>query len=143
MKPSTLLCSSLVALVLVSFALPAHSQFVTIARKIKSMRTSEADIATVLLEAGTSGVYRAILDTLTSNKKFEISSRDNTKRFVEFTFQKQKVSMQVDSLEKNLTQITVASPHSEKSAKQTTDLAVEALMRAGRMVGIKCSADKQ
>lgn len=105
------------------------------------MRTSEADVATVILEARTFRVYQAIIDTLTSNKKFEITSRDNAKRFVEFSSRPYKVSMQVDSLENNLTQITVASMHSDNSPKQTTDVAVDAIIRVCKMAGIKCTRD--
>lgn len=121
---------------------PVHSQFVTLARKIKSMRTSEVDVATVILDARTFRVYRSIVDTLTSNKKFKISNMDNSKRFVEFSNQTYKVSMQVDSLEKNLTQITVSSVHSDNAAHQTTDIAVEAIIRVCQMAGIKCTKDK-
>ena len=41
-------------------AIPVHAQFVTIARKIKSMRTSQADVASVILEAKTFRVYKAV-----------------------------------------------------------------------------------
>jgi hypothetical protein len=120
-------------------SIPAQSQFVTIARKIKSMRTSEADVATVILDARTFMVYRAITDTLTSNKKFTITGRDNARRFVEFTTQSYKVSMQVDSLEARLSQITVASVHPDNSSQRTTDIAVEAITRICSMAGVKCS----
>ena len=121
------------------FAAPVHSQFVTIARKIKSMHTTQADVATVILDARTFRVYQVIIDTLTSNKKFEISSRDNAKRFVEFTNRTYKVSMQVDSLENGLSQITVASMHSDNAAKQSTDIAADAIVRVCHMAGIKCT----
>ena len=124
------------------FSAPVHSQFVTLARKIKSMKTSKADIATVILEARTFQVYRAIIDTLTANKKFEISSRDNARRFVEFSNSTYKVSMQVDSLENRLTQITVSSMHSDNSQKPATDVAVQAIIRVCQMAGIKCTAEK-
>jgi hypothetical protein len=106
------------------------------------MHTSEVDVATVILDAKTFRVYNAIVDTLTSNKKFAIKSRDNARRFVEFTVQTYKVSMQVDSLENSLTQITVASTHSENSTKQPTDTAVDAISRVCQMAGIKCTLSK-
>lgn len=124
------------------FAAPVQAQFITIARKIKSMRTSDADVATVLLDASTSRVYQTIIDTLTTGKKFKITSRDNAKRYVEFSIQTGKVSMQVDSLENKLTQITVASVHSDDSQKKNTDLAVDAILRISRMVGVKCTLEK-
>jgi len=118
---------------------PVHSQFVTIARKIKSMHASQADVAFVILDARTFRVFQVIIDTLTANKKFKITNRDNAKRFVEFINQKIKVSMQVDSLENGLTQITVASMHSDNAAKQSTDIAVDAIVRVCHMAGIKCT----
>jgi len=124
-------------------SVPVHAQFITIARKIKSMHSSDADVATVLLDAKTCHVYQTIIDTLTASQKFKIISRDNAKRYVEFSSQKVKVSMQVDSLEKGLTQITVASGHSDKSEKQSADLAVDAIVRVCHMVGIKCTVDKK
>jgi hypothetical protein len=126
----------------VLFSIPGQSQFVTIARKIKSMRTSKADIATVMIEAKTYRVYQTIIDTLKNNKKFEITGRDNAKRFVEFTNQSYKISMQVDSLEKALTQITVASQHADNATKQATDVAVSAIIRVCQAVGIKCTTEQ-
>jgi len=124
-------------------AMPARAQFVTLARKIKSMRTPETDIATVLLDAKPFRVYQAVIDTLTSNHKYQVISRDNAKRNLEFSIQTWKISMQVDSLATALTQITVASKHSDSSGKTTTDMAVEALIRICNMAGIKCTIDKK
>jgi hypothetical protein len=123
-------------------SLPIQAQFVTIARKIKSMRTSETDIATVIIDAKTYRVYRAVIDTLTSNPKFTINSRDDAKRFVEFTNGPNKVSMQIDSLANDLSQITVAAKHAESSAKQPTSIAVEAVLRVCDKIGVKCTLDK-
>ncbi len=121
---------------------PGHSQFITLARKIKSMHTSEMEVATVIIDARTFRVYQTIIDTLTSNKKFEITNRDNVKRLVEFKNRSYKVSMQVDSLDSGLSQITVASLHSDNTAKQTTAVAVDAILKACQAVGIKCTVDK-
>jgi hypothetical protein len=125
------------------FTLPVNAQFVTIARKIKSMHTSESDVATVILDAKTYKVYRALTDTLSANPKFSITSLDNTKRCVEFTTQNHKVSMQVDSLERDLCQITVASLHLENVPEQPTDYAVDAILKVCRMVGIRCTVDNK
>lgn len=128
--------------ILLFASLPAHAQWVTIARKVKSMRTPETDIATVMLDAKTYRVYGAITDTLTKDKKFTIVSRNNEKRYVEFTSKGYKVAMQVDSLENGLTQITVASKHSEDATKQSTEIAVDAILRVCKMAGIKCTVGK-
>jgi hypothetical protein len=106
------------------------------------MRTSQSDIATVIIDAKTFRVYKAVLDTLTSDPKFAINSRDDTKHFVEFTVGTNKVSMQIDSLSVDLSQITVAANHAENAPKQAKDLAVEAIVRVCSKVGVKCTLDK-
>jgi hypothetical protein len=119
-----------------------NAQFITIARKVKSMRTGQTDVATVIIDAKTFRVYQAVIDTLTSDPKFKISNRDNAKRFVEFTSGTYKVSMQVDSLEIGLSQITVAANHSDSSPKQPKDIAVDVIFRVCSKVGVKCTLDK-
>jgi hypothetical protein len=123
-------------------SLPVHAQFVTLARKIKSMHTSQTDVATVMIDAKTFRVYQAVIDTLTSNPKFEVTSRDNAKRLVEFTRGTYKITMQVDSLANELCQITVSAAHSANAQKQATDIAVDAIMGVGQKVGIKCTLDR-
>lgn len=119
-----------------------NAQFITIARKVKSMRTGQSDVATVIIDAKTFRVYQAVIDTLTSDPKFKISNRDNAKRLVEFTSGTYKVSMQVDSLAIGLSQITVAANHSDNSPKQPKDIAVDAIFRVCSKVGVKCTLDK-
>ena len=119
-----------------------NAQFITIARKVKSMRTGQTDVATVIIDAKTFRVYQAVIDTLTSDPKFKISNRDNAKRLVEFTSGTYKVSMQVDSLAIGLSQITVAANHSDNSPKQPKDIAVDAIFRVCSKVGVKCTLDK-
>jgi hypothetical protein len=121
---------------------PIHAQWMTIARKVKSMRTSQTDVATVIIDAKTFRVYQAVIDTLTSNSKFKITNRDNTKRLVEFTNGNNTVSMQIDSLATGLTQITVAANHSDNASKQQTDFAVDAIFGVCHKVGVKCTVDK-
>lgn len=119
-----------------------NAQFITIARKVKSMRTGQTDVATVIIDAKTFRVYQAVIDSLTSDPKFKISNRDNAKRLVEFTSGTYKVSMQVDSLAIGLSQITVAANHSDNSPKQPKDIAVDAIFRVCSKVGVKCTLDK-
>jgi hypothetical protein len=124
-------------------SVPVHGQFITIARKVKSMLTSQTDVATVLIDARTFKVYKAVIDTVTSDPAFTITKRDNAKRFVEFTHENYTVSMQVDSLAVGLSQITVSAAHSDNTQKQVTDVAVDAIFRVCKKVGIKCTIDKQ
>ncbi|MEI7491294.1 MAG: hypothetical protein WCK92_07845 [Bacteroidota bacterium] len=136
---------SLVLIILCSFVFSSTSsaQFITIARKIKSMHSGSTDVATVIVDAKTFKVYGAVIDTLTTNPKFKISQRDNTKRFVEFTTGTYKVSMQVDSLAAALSQITVASAHADNAEKQATDIAVDVIQTVCRKLAIKCTLDKK
>jgi hypothetical protein len=124
-------------------SLSVDAQWVTIARKVKSMRTGSTDIATVLIDAGTFNVYRAVIDTLRSASKFSIIKQDNTRRYVEFTSESKTVAMQVDSLAIKLTQITVAAANSGNPAQKTTDLAVEAIIKVCDKLGIKCTLEEQ
>lgn len=123
-------------------AIPVHAQFVTIARKIKSMRTSQADVASVILEAKTFRVYKAVIDTLAIDPKVKITTRNDAKRFVEFNNATASISLQVDSLEAGLSQITVSAVHSANAPKQPTDMAVEAIVTVCHKAGIKCTLDK-
>ena len=107
------------------------------------MHSGSTDVATVILDAKTFKVYWAVIDTLTTNPKFKISQRDNTKRFVEFTAGTCKVSMQVDSLASALSQITVSSAHADNAEKQTTDIAVDVIQTVCQKLGIKCTQDKK
>jgi hypothetical protein len=121
---------------------PVKGQWVSIARKIKSMKTSQADVATVIVDARTFRVYQAVIDTLSSDPKVEIIRRDNAQRLVEFTKGAYTVSMKVDSLANGLSQITASSSHSENSPKQATDITVEAIIRVCNKAGIKCTVEE-
>ncbi|HTX89535.1 MAG TPA: hypothetical protein VMC08_11135 [Bacteroidales bacterium] len=119
----------------------ADAQFVALARKIKSMHSSDVDVATVMLDANPSKVYKAVLDTLGTDPKCKITSRDPIKRMVEFYHGQQKVSMQVDSLATGFSQITVASAHVEDAPRQATDLATETILKVCRKAGIPCTVE--
>jgi hypothetical protein len=121
---------------------PLHAQWATIARKIKSMHTGQTDVATVMIDARTFRVYGALIDTLTSDPKFKVISRNNADRQVEFTNGTYTVSMKVDSLANGLSQITVAASHLENSPKQATGIAIDAITGVCHKVGIKCTVDK-
>jgi hypothetical protein len=123
-------------------SVPVHAQFVTIARKIKSMHSTHADVATVLVDAKTYRVYKAVVDTLTRNKKFGISKIDNAQRQVEFTRGKSDVTLKVDSLSDGFSQITVSATHVDDAEKQSTDYAVDAILSVCRKAGIQCTVDK-
>lgn len=119
-------------------SLPAHSQWVTIARKIKGMRTPQTDVATVLLDAKPYKVFQAVVDTLSSDPKFIITAKDNDKRKVDFNRGNFRITMQVDSLAAGLAQVTVAAPRSDEQ-QGGTDMAVEAILKISKKAGIKCS----
>ena len=128
--------------VIISVSVPVQAQFITIARKIKTMRTSQSDIATVIIDARTFRVYQSVIDTLNSNPKFNIIRRNSADNSVEFSIKTYTVTMKVDSLAADLSQITVsaAPPDSEK---QATNMAVEAIMGVCHKAGIKCTIDQR
>ena len=138
MRNSSLLLVGLALLV----SVPVHAQFITLARKIKSKHTSQSDVATVMVDAKTFRVYQAVIDTLTSNPKFEITRRDNAERQVEFTRESYNVAIKVDSLANDVSQITVTAAHTDKSPQQPTDIAVNAILGICHKIGIKCTLEK-
>jgi hypothetical protein len=138
MKSSRFMHLVLPAVFILMFSLPAHSQWVTIARKIKGMVTPQTDVATVLLDAKPYKVYKAVVDTLSTDPKFTITAKDDNKRKVNFNRGNLRITMQVDSLAAGLAQVTVAVPHSDDPTGGT-DMAVEAILKISKKAGIKCS----
>jgi hypothetical protein len=136
---------SLFLLLACAFLFPSNSsaQFVTLARKIKSKHTPQLDVAAVTIDAKTSCVYQAVIDTVTSSKMLTINNRDNAKRLIEFTSGTCKVSLKVDSLGVALSQITATSTHSETATKQGTEVAVDEIKAVCYKLGIKCTVDKK
>lgn len=139
MKISKVLSVLLITGIVVLHCIPAHAQFITLARKIKGMHTSSADVATVMIDAKATGIYKAIIDTLTASPKFKITGRDNGRHLVEFTKESYKISMQVDSLAADLSQITVSATSSDKEAPKSSSMAVDAIERVCKKLGIKCT----
>jgi hypothetical protein len=123
-------------------SLTVDAQWVTIARKVKSLRTGDTDIANVIIDAGTANVYKAAIDTLTSNPKVRFTSRDNAKRLVQFSNEMYSVSMQVDSLAAGLCQVTVAAESTGIPPRSETDAAVNVIFGVCHKAGIKCVLDK-
>jgi hypothetical protein len=119
---------------------PATAQFVTIARKVKSMHTPKTDVATVLIEAKTYRVYQAVIDTLTAHKKFKILSKDNSLRKVEFSNGIYTVNMQIDSLANGFSQITVVSDHTDNAQQPQANIAVNAVIAICEKLGVKCTS---
>jgi hypothetical protein len=139
-KPDFLRWMMLVAFILILTSL-ANAQFITIARKIKSMNTASTDIASVIIDAGATNVYKAVIDTLTTDPKFKVTHREDVKNFVEFSKEACIVSIKVDSLAMNLSQITVAAESCQKQQRKQTDMAIDAIFIVCNKVGIKCTIE--
>lgn len=69
--PKLLFPFLLISVFMVALA-PADAQFVTIARKVKSMRTGNTNIAHVIIDAGTTNVYKTIIDSLRPIQKLTL-----------------------------------------------------------------------
>jgi hypothetical protein len=115
------------------------AQFLTIARKIKSMKSDGKDVSTVILDAGAAKVYTALIDTLESQPKFRITAKDDIKKHVEFEGGGSSLSMQVDSLDVRLSQITVLAVASGDAPPASTDAAASAILGVCRKVGLYCT----
>ncbi|MCX6303752.1 MAG: hypothetical protein NT040_02175 [Bacteroidetes bacterium] len=143
MKKTTRFIFIMAAMAVLSVSTPVKAQFITIARKIKTMHTGQADIATVIIDARTHRVYQAVTDTLASNPKFKITSRNNAENTVVFNVKTYTVTMKVDSLANGLTQITVSAAPPGDTEKKATSMAVEAIMGVCKKAGITCTLDKK
>jgi hypothetical protein len=143
MKRSSVFFILLVTVVIISVSAPVQAQFLTIARKIKTMKTGQADIATVIIDARTFRVYQALTDTLKSNPKYQVISSNKEENSVEFKIKTYTVTMKVDSLAKGLTQITVSAAPPGDSGKKAANMAVEAIMGVCHKAGITCTLDQK
>jgi hypothetical protein len=118
---------------------PVSAQFVTLARKIKAKRSEGKDIASVILEAGSSKVYKAVTDTLTADARCTILKRDDARKFVQFTHDAYSLTMRVDSLASGVSQITVEAENQKDPSQKPTDAAVKAVLAVCKKVGMKCT----
>jgi hypothetical protein len=127
--------------ILTPTVLPA--QFITIARKIKSKVSGDKDIASVILDASSTRVYKAMIDTITAQPKVKITKNDKQKKLVEFTNGTDNITMQVDSVGVNFAQITVTAQQEGTSSKKETDVAVNAILGVCHKVGLHCERKEQ
>jgi hypothetical protein len=126
--------------------LPAGSQFVTLARKIKTKMSGNSEESTVVLDARTDKVYHALVDTVSTAPKIKIIRQDDKKRTVEFTSGSNTVSMKVDSLAEKLCKITVTATDSGQSSSSSPSSAVGVTVKAINAVckklGIQCTVEE-
>lgn len=132
----------LVLIFLVFLSVAGQSQFIAIARKIKSMSAGKTDVATVILDAGAASVFRAMTDTLSSDPKFSDIQPDPVRRMVKFSKGNCSITMKVDSIAEGASQITVAAENPPDTQPGQADLAVDAILRVCHKAGIKCTVDK-
>jgi len=128
---------------LVMALLPASSQFVTLARKIKTRMSGNTEVSTVVLDARTYKVYHALVDTVSTAPKIRITSRDDKKRSVEFTSGSNTVSMKVDSLAEKLCKITVTATDSgQSSSSSVVGVTVKEINAVCKKLGIQCTVEE-
>lgn len=129
----------LLAILTICLSMPSQAQFITIARKIKSMNSGDKDVATVILDAGAAKVYKAVTDTLGNDPNSRILKKDDMNKQVEFTHDPYTISIKVDSLENGVSQITVLSEHQGRSSDKTAGKAAAVIMAVCKKVGRQCS----
>jgi hypothetical protein len=141
MKKTTVLSRLLMFGFILTLAFSSQAQWVTLARKVKSKCTGGTDVATVIIEAGATKVYRAVIDTLTTDPKFGVISRDDGKKYIEFSKEPYLLAIRVDSLANNLAQIIVASNVTGPPPKKPIDMAVDAIFQVCNKAGVKCTLE--
>lgn len=141
MKTFKLISILVFAGLIFTLAVPADAQFITIARKIKSMNSPSADIAYVIIDAPAARVYQAVIDTLTADPKFSVIQQDKSRNYVEFSRKDQKIAIQVDSLDTGISHLTVTAPKTGGETQKPADMAVDAILRISEKAGVKCTVD--
>ena len=129
----------LLAALAICLSLPSQAQFITIARKIKSMNSGDKDVATVILDAGCAKVYKAVTDTLSSDPACRILKRDDAKKQVEFSHDSYTLSIKVDSMDVSVSQITVLSENQGKSTQKSAGKAANVILAVCRKTGLQCT----
>ncbi len=133
----------LLASLMICLTLSSQAQFITIARKIKSMNSGDKDVATVILDAGAAKVYKAVTDTLGSDPQSRILKKDDLKRQVEFSHDPYTMSIKVDSLDNGVSQITVLSEHQGKTNEKTAGKAATVILAVCKKAGLHCTQKDQ
>jgi hypothetical protein len=123
--------------------LPVSSQFVTLARKIKSKHTATSVESSVVLDAHTNKVYQAVIDTVSTSAKIKVFQRDDSKRLIEFTNGLCTLTMKVDSLDKKLTRISVTSPVKDETSFKAEQMTVKTILAVCTKLGIKCTIEEK
>jgi Na+-transporting NADH:ubiquinone oxidoreductase subunit NqrC len=122
----------------------AEGQTVFLARKalgVISRLTSPSqgyDVATVLLQAEAGKVYHTAVTLLSENSKFRITHQDAASRTLEFSDGTQVVSMKASQLQKDTTQLLVASSTAQGKASPAPAV-VDGILRVCARMGVACS----
>jgi len=95
------------------------------------------------LDAQSYKVYRAVTDTVTSNPRLKIISRDDHKRVICFRSGTSKVKMEVDSLGEVTSKITVSVTDSVQPPAKTTEVAVKTIQGVCKKLNIKCTVEEK
>jgi len=122
-------------------SLPASSQFITIIRKVKSSHSGKSEVSTVVLDAHTGKVYRAMVDTVSTTADAKIIQKNDSKRFVEFTRGTNDFSLQVDSLDVKLCRITVTAKDQGEASSEVRASAVKVILAVCAKLGIPCTVE--
>ena len=117
----------------------ASAQWVAAARAVRHMRSSNVEVATVLLEAKPEGVYRVALETLAANSKVKISQRDEARRMVEFSESGNDYALQVDFVAAGISQLTIGAPSKGRPHGDPTAPVVQAVERICGQMGVQCT----
>lgn len=103
------------------------------------MKSNGQDVATVIMDAGAARVYQAVIDTLNSQHTATISKKDKVQKKVEFTSNGNTITLQVDSIQPKLSQITVLAVQDGSASKKATDVAVNVILSVCHKLGLQCS----
>ena len=148
MKKIRRLAITAIALSLFAVA-PAQAQWVFLGKKaigaIRQMTSSPKegqgtgyDSATVLLDASAEGVYRKAVEIIGTNPNYRLTKQDDQALTLEFTDGKMVAGLQVNSFDKQLSQLLIVSNAPAETAGSS--LVVNGVLRICKEIGIHCEA---
>lgn len=120
---------------------PAEAQWVTIARKsmgaIQNMRSENADVATVLLEAPADKVYAAALRTLNARDGVKIKGKNDAERTIDISGKRTTVKMKVSRVDDKVSMLTVTAAGTVRRSGDASPV-VDGILRVCREMNVEC-----
>lgn len=126
------------------FSTSADAQWVFVARKamgkIRQLQGEHSDVATVIIEANASDVYKKALATIKANKRLHIVKKDDASRTIAFSDGEKKAQLKVQELGEHASEILVSA--SPSGSAGGSSIVVESILSVCKEVQVECRVDE-